>query len=131
MGAKVIADLNKLSFTVIGTALRIHTKLGPGLMESVYQRVLFRNLVKQGLFVEINKPVGFEFEGDWFDDGLKVDLLVERSLVIELKSVRAIAPIHCKQLLTYVRLMDCKLGLLINFGELHLKDGIVRIANGL
>lgn len=82
-------------------------------------------------FVEADKRVGFEFEGEWFDDGLRIDLFVERQLIVELKSVRTLLPVHHKQLLTYLRLMDCRLGLLINFGEFYLKDGIKRIANGL
>lgn len=122
---------DRLSHAVIGAAIRVHTKLGPGLLESVYQRVLFRSLTKSGLFVEANKTVGFEFEGEWFDDGLRIDLFVERQLIVELKSVRTLLPVHHKQLLTYLRLMDCRLGLLINFGEFYLKDGIKRIANGL
>ncbi len=129
-GAKKV-DLNRLSHTVIGTALRIHTRLGPGLLESVYQRVFFRNLTRNGLFVECNKPIAFEFEGDWFEDGLRIDLLIERSLIVELKSVVTLAPVHYKQLLTYLKLSGCRLGLLINFGEYHLKDGIKRIANGI
>jgi GxxExxY protein len=123
--------LDRLSYAVIGASIRVHTKLGPGLLESVYKRVLFRSLTKSGLFVEADKAVGFEFEGEWFDDGLRIDLFVERQLIIELKSVRTLLPVHHKQLLTYLRLMDCRLGLLINFGEFYLKDGIKRIANGL
>ena len=122
-------DLDALSHLVIGSALRIHTRLGPGLFESVYHSVLHRDLVKCGLFVESNKLISFEFEGEWFENGFRTDLIVERCLVVEIKSIAAIAPVHERQLLTYLRLLDYKLGLLINFNNLHLKDGIKRVVN--
>jgi GxxExxY protein len=123
-------DLNGITGRVINAAIRVHRGLGPGLMESVYEAVLFKTLARDGLQVERQKPVTFEFEGIVFEDGFKADLVVERSVVLELKSVEKLAPIHTKQLLTYLRLLDLHLGLVINFGAPYLRDGIKRVVNG-
>lgn len=109
--------------------MRIHSKLGPGLFESVYETVLARELARRGLFVERQKPVTFDFEGMHFDQGFRADLVVERAVVVEVKAVPEIAPIHARQLLTYLRLLDCRLGLVLNFNALHLRSGIKRVAN--
>lgn len=124
-------DINALSATVLHSAFRIHMKLGPGLIESVYETVLVRDLRRHDLRVERQKPVSFAFEGLWFDDACRVDLLVERALIVEVKSVSAITAMHEKQLLTYLRLLDCRLGLLLNFGAALMKDGIRRVAHRL
>lgn len=122
-------NLNNISGAIIGASYRIATKLGPGLLESVYETVLARDLTRTGLHVERQKLISFDFEGLWFENAYKVDLLVGHSVVVEIKSVVAVAPEHKKQLLTYLRLMDCRLGLLLNFGAARFKDGIVRVVN--
>jgi iron complex transport system substrate-binding protein len=122
-------ELDELSGLVIGAAIRIHTRLGPGLLESVYHQVLYRDLVGQGLYVESKKAVSFKFEGMYFENGFVADLVVDRRLVVEVKSVATLMPVFEKQLLTYLRLLDCRLGLLINFNVALLKDGIKRIVN--
>ena len=121
--------LNTVTGIVIDAAIRIPVGLGPGLLESVYETILARDLAGRGLLVERQKSVSFDFEGLWFEDAFRVDLLVERSVVVEIKSVATIASAHEKQLLTYLRLLDCRVGLLLNFGAAYMKDGIKRIAN--
>ena len=115
----------------MNAAFLIHRDLGPGLLETVYEVVLAKKLTDIGLFVERQVPVPIRFEGMIFDEGFRSDLIVERKLIIELKSVERLAPVHAKQLLTYLRLSGCRLGLLINFGDVLLKDGIKRVVNGL
>ena len=122
-------DLNAVTGEIVDAALRIHEALGPGLLESVYQSVLERELDRRGLHVAAQCNVPFEFEGMHFQQGLTVDLLVERAVIVELKSVEKLAPVHFKQVLTYLRLLDYRVGLLINFGGARLKDGLHRIAN--
>jgi iron complex transport system substrate-binding protein len=115
--------------SIIDSAMRIHTALGPGLFESVYEVVLARDLALRGLSVERQKSVGFEFEGIRFENAFVLDLLVDDSVVVEVKSVERLAPIFEKQLQTYLRLTDCQVGLLINFNESLLKHGLKRIVN--
>lgn len=122
---------NEISHKIIDVAIQIHRSLGPGLLESVYQRILEYELRKAGLDVVREKPVSIEWDGIQFDEGFRADLIVAGKVIIELKSVEKVAPVHKKQLLTYLRLADMRLGLLINFGEELLKDGITRIVNGL
>ncbi len=122
-------NIEELSAIVVDAAYHIHKELGPGLLESVYEIVLLKSLEKLGLIVERQKTVSFEYDGMYFDEGLRVDLLVNGILVLELKSVENIAPVHHKQLLTYLRLLHQPLGLLINFGAATFKDGIKRIVN--
>jgi iron complex transport system substrate-binding protein len=114
---------------VIGAAIEVHRLSGPGLLESVYEMVLARMLDERGLRIERQKSGTFEFDGMHFNEGLRVDLLVEGCLVVELKSVETLAPVHPKQLLTYLRLLKLPLGLLINFGAPMFKEGIKRIVN--
>jgi len=121
---------NEISGIILDASLRIHKALGPGLLESVYLAVLVRELERRGLFVEVNRTVSFSFEGMKFNQGLVVDLLVDQRVVVELKSVEKLAPVHFKQVLTYLRLLDMRLGLLINFGGATLKEGFHRIING-
>lgn len=122
-------DPERLSALVVDAAFHIHEELGPGLLESVYASVLTRALIRRGLMVEREKIVVFEFDGMQFNDGLRIDLLVNDVLVVELKSVEAFAPVHFKQLLTYLRLMHLPLGLLINFGAATFKEGCRRMVN--
>ena len=122
---------NEVARLVVDAAFRVHTALGPGLLESVYEAVLAHELAARGLRVERQVPIGIEYDGMRFDIAFRADLLVHDLVIIELKSVELIHPVHKKQLLTYLRLSHRKLGLLINFGAPLIKDGITRIVNGL
>jgi iron complex transport system substrate-binding protein len=124
-------DLNSISGTIVDAAFHIHSRLGPGLLDSVYEVVLAHELQKRGLKVERQKPVPIEFEGIRFDEGFRVDLIVKNCVIVELKSVEELSRVHSKQVLTYLRLLDYRLGLLINFGAPVIKDGIRRIVNRL
>jgi GxxExxY protein len=120
---------NEISYKVIGAALRIHTVLGPGLLESAYLECLKYLLEKNGLTVEKQKPMPLVFEEVKLECGYRIDLLIENKVVIEIKSVEALNDIHLAQTLTYLRLGSFTLGLLINFNVLKLKEGIKRVAN--
>jgi GxxExxY protein len=122
---------NDISREIVDTAFQVHTKLGPGLLETVYEVIMAHELKKRGMHVERQMPVPIEYDGLKFKEGFRADLVVNGLVVIELKSVDKLAKVHKKQLLTYLRLMDRKLGLLINFGENLIKDGISRVVNGL
>ena len=122
---------NDLATIVVDVAYHIHRRLGPGLYESVYQAVLLHELRKRGLSVEEQVPVPVTWDDVCLDIGFKADLILERKLVIELKSTENVHPVHKKQLLTYLRLTDCRLGLLINFGAILIRNGISRVVNGL
>ena len=119
--------INDITAAIVDAALQIHKDLGPGLLESVYEAVLAKKLEARGLRVERQKPLRFEYDGLVFDEGFRMDLLVADHVVVELKSVEQLAPVHKKQLLTYVKLARKPVGLLINFGGAMLKDGIVRV----
>ncbi|MBI3793987.1 MAG: GxxExxY protein [Nitrospinae bacterium] len=122
-------DVEELSAIVVDAAFHIHKELGPGLLESVYEAVLARTLEKRYLKGERQKSVGFTFDGMLFEEGLRLDILVNEKLVVELKSVETLAPVHGKQVLTYLRLLDLPLGLLVNFGSSTFKEGTKRIVN--
>ena len=124
-------SLDDVTGEIVDAAYKLHTGLGPGLLESVYETVLARDLQRRGLLVERQKPVSFDYDGLHFDDGLRVDLLVESRVVVEIKSVERLQPVHPKQVLTYLRLMNLSVGLLINFGAPTLKEGLKRIVNDL
>lgn len=128
-GAKSRRDVEEVASIVVDTALQLHRDLGPGLLESVYEAVLARMLEQRGLRVERQKPVPIDYQDIRLDEGFRLDLLVDGQLIVELKSVENIHPVHPKQLLTYLRLMDLPLGLLINFGAPLLKDGLKRVVN--
>ena len=121
---------NEIAKKILDAAFLIHTKLGPGLLDSVYEVVLAHELRKIGLAVERQRPMPITYDGILFEEGYRADLLVESKVIVELKSVSAISAVHAKQVLTQLRLSELKLGLLINFGETHLKNGIKRIING-
>jgi len=123
-------ELKSLTGTIVDAAFKLHVGLRPGLLESVYQSILVRDLSRRGLYIETERFVSFEYDGMRFDSGLRIDMLVENLIVVELKSVEQLAPVHPKQLLTYLRLLRLPVGLLINFGAARLKDGIRRVANG-
>lgn len=124
-------ELDEITGSIIDTSMKIHTQLGPGLLESVYEVVLAKSLAKKGLTVERQKPVSFNYDGLVFEEGFRVDLLIENRVIVELKSVEKISSVHNKQLLTYLRLMNLPVGLLINFGAATLKEGLHRIVNQL
>ena len=122
-------DPNRVTGVIVDSAFRIHSTLGPGLMEHVYETILARDLRRRGLGVERQWNISFDFEGLWFEDACRVDLVVERCVVVEIKSVATFLPRHHKQLLTYLRLLDYRVGLLLNFGAPTMKDGIKRIVH--
>ncbi|HSK17539.1 MAG TPA: GxxExxY protein [Longimicrobiales bacterium] len=123
------SDLNRVTGVIVDSAFRIHSTLGPGLMEHVYETILARDLRRRGLGVERQWSISFDFEGLWFDDACRADLVVERCVVVEIKSVATILARHHKQVLTYLRLLDYRVGLLLNFGAPTMKDGIKRIVH--
>ena len=122
---------NEISKQVVDAAYTIHVALGPGLLESVYETVMCHELRKRGLKVERQVAVPVVYDGLQFEEGFRADIVVEGKVILELKSVEHVLPVHSKQTLTYVRLMDKRLGFLINFGAARVKDGIWRIVNGL
>jgi len=122
---------NELSHLVVGSALKVHSALGPGLLESAYEACLQYDLIKSGLQVEAQKPLPLIYQTVKLECGYRVDLLVESKLIIEVKSIEALAEIHFAQVLTYLRLSDLRLALLLNFNVVHMKDGIRRIVNKL
>ena len=122
---------NALSKVILDSAFRIHSALGPGLFEHVYEVILANELKKQHLEVARQVPIPIVYDGIEFEQGYRADLVVERSIIIEVKSVEAVLPVHWKQLFTQLKLKDFRLGLLINFGAEHLKNEICRIANKL
>jgi len=130
-GAETRRELDEVTGIIIDSAVKLHQGLGPGLLESVYEVVLARDLDRRGLRVERQKSVDFEYDGLVFEDSLRVDLLIEKSVVVELKSVETLAPVHKKQVLTYLRLMNLPIGLLLNFGSATMKAGLHRIVNNL
>ena len=120
-----------LSRVIIGCAMRVHTALGPGLLESAYEQCLDYELKKKGFNVGKQIPIPLVYEEVQLDCVYRLDLIVENKVIIEVKSVESLKPIHAVQLLTYLKLQECKLGLLLNFNVLHLKEGIKRVANKL
>jgi len=122
---------NEIGAIIVDTAVYIHKKLGPGLLESVYEVVLMKLLANKGLHIQRQVSIPIEFEGEHFDEGFRVDLFVEGKVIIELKSVERTTPAHRKQLLTYLRLTNTKLGYILNFRMELMKNGIDRIVNGL
>ena len=122
---------NEIARMVVDAAVHVHQTLGPGLLESVYEIVLAYELRRRGLHVVRQVPIDVRYEDLSVDGGFRADLIVQGKVLVELKSVERTAPVHKKQTLTYVRLADLRLGLLLNFGAALMKDGITRVANGL
>ena len=122
---------NSIAKQIVDAAFQVHQKLGPGLMESVYEMILGYELEKRGYSIQRQKAIPIKYDELVFEEGFRADIIVEDAVIIELKSVESIQAVHKKQLLTYLRLTDKKLGLLINFGSALIKDGIFRIVNGL
>jgi iron complex transport system substrate-binding protein len=124
-----MTERDKLTGEIVDAAFKLHQALGPGLLEGVYELLLAKELERRGLRAARQVPVSFAYDGLSFPDAFRIDLLVEERVIVELKSVERFAPVHSKQLLTYLRLMDLPVGLLINFGAPTLKEGIHRVAN--
>lgn len=122
-------DIDQISGDVLDVALRLHRELGPGLLESVYEAVLAAKLIGLGYSVARQQPVDIEFEGQRFENAFRIDLLVDKRLVVEIKSVERLTAAHAKQVLTYLRLTRQPVGLLINFAGATLKEGVRRIVN--
>jgi GxxExxY protein len=122
---------NEISYKIIGAAIDIHKKLGPGLLESTYENILAYELSKRGLFVEQQVPIPLIYEEVRLKCGYRMDLRVERKVLVEIKSTESLAPVHFAQTLTYMKLNNCKLGLLINFNTVVLKEGVHRIVHNL
>jgi GxxExxY protein len=123
-------NVEELARIVVDCSYRLHTDLGPGMLESVYEAFLAAKLAKANLRVDRQKPIPVEYEGLKLADGFRADLIIEDSLIVEIKSVEHLAPVHSKQLLTYLRLTKQPLGLLINFGSARFRDGVKRVVNG-
>jgi GxxExxY protein len=122
---------NEISRIIVDVAYKIHIKLGPGLLESVYEAIMCHELIKRGLKVERQKPIPVIWDEIYLDIGFRSDLIVEDKVIVELKSVETLSKVHSKQILTYLKITNIKLGLLINFNEALIRDGIYRIVNGL
>ncbi|MES2136006.1 MAG: GxxExxY protein [Pseudomonadota bacterium] len=125
-----MAEIEELARVAVDCGLHIHKELGPGLLESIYEAVLTERLSRSGYVVERQKLLPIEFDGLRFEEGYRVDLLVDHKLIIEVKSVERLAPVHSKQLLTYIRLARQPVGLLMNFGGDTFREGLRRIVNG-
>ena len=122
---------NEISKIIFDCALKIHKNLGPGLLESAYEECLFYELKKYGLNVEKQKALPLVYEEVKLEIGYRIDIIVENKVIIEVKSVEALNDVHLAQVLTYLKLSDCKLGMLINFNVAFIKNGIRRVANNL
>jgi len=120
-------EVNHISGIVVDSAMKVHSALGPGLLESAYEACLIRELRKRGLRVESQVPIAVSYDGEVLDVGYRADLIVEEKVLIELKAVEGILPVHKAQLLSYLRLSGKQVGLLINFNVEHLRDGIKRV----
>lgn len=123
--------INEISGIIVDRSVKIHQALGPGLLESVYQRILAYELRKAGLKVETEVPIPVEWDGHVIDESFRADLIVNGKVLVELKSVEQTTPLHRKQTLTYIKLAKLEVGLLINFGSALLKDDLHRLANNL
>lgn len=122
---------NDVSKIIVDVCFKIHTKLGPGLLEVVYEEVMFHELTKRGLAVRKQVPISVHWDSVTIDQGFRADIIVEDLVIVEIKSVEKLAPVHGKQLLTYLRLADKRLGILVNFSGFFLKSNIRRVANNL
>ncbi|MBU0824242.1 MULTISPECIES: GxxExxY protein [unclassified Sphingopyxis] len=124
------ASVEDLARLVVDCGFRLHQNLGPGLLESAYEAILADQLARRGIVVERQKPIPIKYDGIELAEGFRADLLLNGQLLVELKSVERLSPLHSKQVLTYLRLLDLPLGVLINFGGATFKEGVRRIANG-
>lgn len=131
MELKTIEEYNELTHAIIGAALEVHRTLGPGLLEAVYEECLISELQMRGLQIDHQVQVPILYKGQEVGNPLIIDILVENCVIVELKTVHELQDIHSAQLLSYLRLTGNKLGLLINFNTVHLRDGLKRVVNGL
>ncbi|NPA36753.1 MAG: GxxExxY protein [Chlorobi bacterium] len=122
---------NEIAKIIVDACYEIHVKLGPGLLESVYEEILYYELIQRGLKVERQKAFPVKWKDIKMDIGFRADLVVEDKVIVELKSVKDLSPVNSKQLLTYLKITGCKLGLLVNFNVEFIRDGIKRIVNNL
>jgi GxxExxY protein len=122
---------NQIATIIVDTAFRIHRDIGPGLFESVYEKIMEVELTRRGLSVYRQEPIPLVYNGVHFEAGFRCDLLVEHKVIVEVKSIETLHPVHKKQVLTYLRFSERRLGLLINFNVALIKEGIVRLVNGL
>lgn len=122
-------DIEQTVKDVLNVSFAIHTEFGPGMFESTYQMILARELIKMGHQVECEKSLSFSYQGEVYPDAYRIDLLIDNELIVELKSTEQMHPVYSKQVLTYLKLSGKKVGLVLNFGVPHLKDGIVRLVN--
>ena len=122
---------NEIAKLILDSAFKVHTVLGPGLLESVYEAALAYEACKLGLRVERQAPIPITYESVCLDEAFRADLIVDGKVIVEIKSIERLSGVHSKQLLTYLRLSNKKLGLLLNFGHLYLRDGIERVVNRL
>jgi len=122
---------NEIAKEIVDVAYRIHVSLGPGLLESIYERIMVHELRKRGLAVETQKEIPIDWDGKRIGTGFRADIIVEEKVIVELKSVEEISPLHRKQLQTYLNLTGKRLGLLVNFNVPYIKDGIKRVVNKL
>ena len=122
---------NEIGKIIVDCAVRLHKELGPGLLESVYEVLLAHEIKEKGLKIRRQVPIPIEYKGITFDEGFRADILVEEKVILELKSVESTSKAHKKQVLTYLKLTNIKLGYLLNFGAALMKDGITRMVNGV
>ncbi len=122
-------NIDELTYKVIGCAIEVHNVLGPGLLESVYEQALIHELSMNGIPARAQVDIDVNYKGMNITNGFRIDILVDETLIVELKSIEDLKPLHYKQLLTYLRIMDKRVGLLINFNSINLKDGIKRVVN--
>jgi GxxExxY protein len=125
------SDIERIGKAVLDAAFHVHSVLGPGLLESVYEAAMVVELKKRSLLVERQAPIAVSYEGEQLEVGFRADLIVEKKVLVELKSVEAVTPLFKKITTNYLKLIPLKLGYLINFNEDHLKDGLTRIVNNL
>jgi GxxExxY protein len=123
------AIVNNITGSILNLCIKIHSSLGPGLFESVYEEVLYYELIKEGMFIEKQKAIPVIYEGIKFEDGFRADIVVERCVIVELKSIDVLAPVHFKQLHTYLKLANIKDGILVNFNVDLIKNGFHRLFN--
>jgi GxxExxY protein len=122
-------ETNKITGVVLDCSVRLHSDLGPGLLESVYEQLLGHLITQQGFQVATQVPIDFQYDGMTFTNGFRIDMIIEKRVVVELKSVESLLPVHQKQLLTYLRLLNLPIGLLLNFGAPTMKEGFKRVLN--
>lgn len=123
-------ELDDVTGAIVDASVQIHRELGPGLFESVYETLLARELQRRGMQVERQRSISFSFNGVDIEDAFRADLLVERCVIVDVNSLERLAPVHTKQLLTYLRVSNLSVGLLLNFGAETMKEGLKRVANG-